>query len=175
MQEKFYIFFDIDGVLNNANWTEETFPLDNDCVKNFADTVNFFKSKYEVHLIMSSSWRSGFNLAEGHSEDVNFILNKLKKFNLEVEDKTPFFIEKNRADEINFYIAENNLQSCKCLAIDDTKHLFGSPLEKNLRLYITNANVGFSRKDFQFLTGNDLNFFDRLKRFLFVAFGFLKS
>ena len=164
--EKFYIFFDIDGVLNCTNgWNEETFPINLQCLKNFADTINFFKTKYEVHLIMSSSWRDGFDLENGHSEDVADILNKLKKFDLEVEDKTPFFIEKNRADEINSYIESHDLQNYKCLAIDDTKHLFGSPLESNLKLYITNFNEGFSKKDFQFLTGADLNFFDKLKRF----------
>ena len=162
--EKFYIFFDIDGVLNSANWDEESFPIDLNCLKNFADTVNFFRKKYDVHLIMSSSWRDGFDLKNGHSEDVAAILKKMQKFNLEVEDKTPFFIEKNRADEINFYIVEKNLQEKKCLAIDDTKHLFSS--EKFFKLYITDAKIGFSRKDFEFLTGANLNIFLRVKRFL---------
>ncbi len=166
MKDKLYIFFDIDGVLNcMSNWDEENFPINLDCLKNFSDTANFFKTKYETHLIMSSSWRDGFNLEEGHSKDVQNILDKLKNFNLEVEDKTPFFMEKNRADEINFYIESHGLENFKCLAIDDTKYLFSSPLKKNLRLYITDANFGFSKKDFQFLTGEDLNFFDRLKRF----------
>ena len=167
MKDKLYIFFDIDGVLNCMNsWDEDHFPLDMDCVKNFADTIIFFQSKYEVHLVMSSSWRSGFDLEEGHSQEVQDILDKLKKFNLEVENKTPFFMKKNRADEINFYIDEHGLQNFKCLAIDDTKHLFASPLKKNLRLYVTDAKFGFSRKDFQNLTGEGLNFFGRLKRFL---------
>ena len=167
MKDKFYIFFDIDGVLNCMNgWDEKNFPLNLDCVKNFADTVNFFKTKYEVHLIMSSSWRSGFDNETGdHAPEMLDILEKLKKFSLTVEDKTPFFMQKNRADEINFYIVEHDLKSFKCLAIDDTKHLFASPLKKNLRLYITDANFGFSKKDFQFLTGEGLNFFLRLKRF----------
>ena len=167
VKEKFYIFFDIDGVLNSMDgWNEENFPIEMKCLKNFADTINFFKSKYEVHLIMSSSWRDGFNYEVGqHTPEVQDILNKLKKFDIEVEDKTPFLMQKNRADEINSYITEHNLQKYKLLAIDDTKHLFGSPLEKNLRLYITDAKVGFSRKDYKFLTGDGLNFFQKMIRF----------
>ena len=167
MQEKFYIFFDIDGVLNSMNsWSEENFPIDLNCLKNFADAVNFFQKKYEVHLIMSSSWRNGFKMEDGtNSPDVQNILDKMKNFNLKVEDKTPFIMQKNRADEINFYIKENNLQNFKCLAIDDTKHLFASKLAKNLKLYITDANFGFSEKDCKILIGEDLNFFERLKRF----------
>ena len=167
MAEKLYIFFDIDGVLNSADgWSMESFPINMECLKNFAAAANFFKRKYEVHLIMSSSWRDGFHF-EGNenSPDVQNILDKMKKFDLEVEDKTPFFMEKNRADEINFYIREHGLQDCKCLAIDDTKHLFASTLERNLKLYITDAKVGFSKADFQFLTGKDLNLFLKLKRF----------
>lgn len=167
MAEKLYIFFDIDGVLNSMDgWNEESFPINMECLKNFAAAVNFFKQKYEVHLIMSSSWRDGFHF-EGNenSSDVQNILDKLKNFDLEVEDKTPFFMEKNRADEINSYIEENNLKDYKCLAIDDTKHLFASTLEANLRLHITDAKVGFSKADFQFLTGKDLNLFLKLKRF----------
>ena len=167
MKEKFYIFFDIDGVLNGVNsWSEENFPISSECLKNFADTINFFKTNYEVHLIMSSSWRDGFHF-EGNenSTDVQNILDKMKKFNLEVEDKTPFMMQKNRADEINFYIEENNLQNFKCLAIDDTKQLFASELAENLKLYITDARTGFSKTDFNFLTGENLNLFDRLKRF----------
>ena len=166
LKEKFYIFFDIDGVLNCINaWDEKNFPLNMDCLKNFADFVNFFQKKYEVHLIMSSSWRDGFDLENGHSEEIKDILKKFRDFDMEVEDKTPFFIEKNRADEINSYIAEHNLQGCKCLAIDDTKSLFSTP-EKLFKLYITDANFGFSRKDFEILTGENLNIFSRLKRFL---------
>lgn len=168
MTKKFYIFFDIDGVLNSVEgWSMENFPINPKCLKNFADTVNFFQTKYEVHLIMSSSWRDGFNF-EGngvHSPEVQDILDKLKKFNIEVEDKTPFLMQKNRADEINFYIVEHNLQDYKLLAIDDTEHLFSSPLEKNLRLYITDAEVGFCRKDYEFLTGDSLNLFHKLIRF----------
>ena len=166
LKEQFYIFFDIDGVLNcMSNWDEKNFPLNLDCVKSFADTVNFFKQKYEVHLIMSSSWRDGFDLEIGHTEEVADILKKFCDFDMKVEDKTPFFMEKNRADEINYYIVRHNLQDYKCLAIDDTKQLFASPLEKNLRLYITDANIGFSQKDFAMLTGEGLNFFARIKRF----------
>ena len=161
----FYIFFDIDGVLNSAEgWDEENFPLNLNCLKNFADFVNFFKKKYEVHLIMSSSWRDGFDLENGHSEEITDILKKFADFDMKVEDKTPFFMEKNRADEINFYIAEKNLQEKKCLAIDDTKHLFAS--KKFFKLYITDAKIGFSRKDFEMLTGEGLNFFSRIKRYL---------
>ena len=167
MKDKLYIFFDIDGVLNCINhWSEKNFPLYLDCVKNFADTVNFFKAKYEVHLIMSSSWRDGFDLVEGHTEYVQDILDKLAQFNLTVEDKTPFFMQKNRADEINFYISEHNLQNYKCLAIDDAKSLFASPLAPNLKLYLTDAHEGFSRADYNLLTGQNLNYFDKLKKFL---------
>ena len=167
MQEKFYIFFDIDGVLNSINsWDEKNFPINFECLKNFADAINFFKKKYETHLIMSSSWRDGFKMEDGtNSQEVQDILDKLKKFNLEVEDKTPFQFKKNRADEINFYIEEHNLQNFKCLAIDDTKNLFASPLAKNLKLYITDANFGFSKRDLKMLTGKDSDFFDKLKRF----------
>ena len=171
--QKLYIFFDIDGVLNCADWNEKTFPINPLCLKYFADTVNFFKLKYEVHLIMSSSWRDGFSLEIGHSPDLQNILDKMKVFSLEVEDKTPFFMKKNRADEINFYIVEHNLQNFKCLAIDDCKHLFGSPLESNLKLYITDAMTGFCKKDFLRIKNDELrikNLVSRIKDFFVKIF-----
>ena len=150
--ERLYIFLDIDGVLNCMNdWSFENFPLNLECVKNLADAVNFFRQNYEVHIILSSSWRSGFNLQEGHSEDVLELLNVLKKFEMTVEDKTPFFPMETRADEINSYISENHLENCRCIVLDDTWHLFGDKLLKNAELYILDSRVGFCRSDFLIL------------------------
>lgn len=164
--DKLYIFLDIDGVLNCTNdWSEENFPLHLGCVKNLADTVNFFRQKYEVHIILSSSWRTGFDLEKGHAVEVAELLKTLEKFGMTVEDKTPFFLEKTRADEVNFYITENHLENFRCIAIDDTRHLFGDKLLKNVELHIVNSRVGFSRKDFLMLTGKGIGKFYRLWNF----------
>jgi len=95
VKEKFYIFFDIDGVLNSMDgWNEENFPIEMKCLKNFADTVNFFKTKYEVHLIMSSSWRDGFNYEVGK----NFPTRS-------IEIETPLeTCHRNTLDEENFVV-----------------------------------------------------------------------
>lgn len=153
MAAKIFLFLDIDGVLNRArDWDKSLFPLNVECIRRFGKTVQKLREENEVHVVLSSSWRDGFSPREGHSAQIATLVERLKPFGIEIEGRTPFFPDGDRAAEINAYIAEKNLGDAICIALDDTEELFRSPLAKNLSLRLINPGRGFCRADFAALT-----------------------
>ena len=111
-----YIFLDVDGVLNNT----AAFSLSNDrmlalseeCLFNYQYLVDKLRQKYEVRVILSSTWR--FN-------KIGF--DKLKQYEdkydaLKLYDSTPISHD-HREKEINRYCDENKIEYKDILIIDD--------------------------------------------------------
>ena len=111
-----YIFLDVDGVLNNV----ATFSLSNDrmlalseeCLFNYQYLVDKLRKKYEVKVILSSTWRynkMGFD--------------KLKEYEnkydaLKLYDSTPIIFD-YRDREIKAYCDDNKIEYKNVLIIDD--------------------------------------------------------
>lgn len=55
----FYIFLDIDGVLNRSSDWKKMYTLNTECIRRFADFVKHLKR--EVNIVLTSSWRTGFS------------------------------------------------------------------------------------------------------------------
>lgn len=111
-----YIFLDVDGVLNNT----AAFSLSNDrmlalseeCLFNYQYLVDKLRQKYEVRVILSSTWR--FN-------KIGF--DKLKQYEdkydaLKLYDSTPISHD-HREKGIKRYCDENKIEYKDILIIDD--------------------------------------------------------
>lgn len=121
--KKFYLFLDIDGVLNNITWLKNCVDnnleekgyyrfIDPKCI----DAINFLidklSEKFDVQVVISSLWK-----LQGH----DYCTEILKKHNLKFKndlDFTPTNFERNRFKEIYKYLTEKK-QFNNFLVIDD--------------------------------------------------------
>lgn len=101
------IFLDLDGVLNN-NYTArkqfEHFEIE------LVENINLFLERFDVNIVMSSSWRSDLNDAILQLEIAGF------KYRERIIDITPFIGD--RGLEIFEWINKNQFNG-KFLVIDD--------------------------------------------------------
>ena len=111
-----YIFLDVDGVLNNV----ATFSLSDDgvlalseeCLFNYQYLVNKLRQKYEVKVILSSTWRynkKGFNKLKEYEDRYDA---------LKLYDSTPISYD-HRKEEIKAYCNKNKIEYKDILIIDD--------------------------------------------------------
>lgn len=103
---KKYIFLDIDGVLNCADWFEECKETDEYTEIN-PEKVRMLKEIVDntgAEIILSSTWR---DLAshDGKPEHpmYTYLVNTLKQFGLSIKDHTPY-IQDNRTQEIKEWL-----------------------------------------------------------------------
>lgn len=111
-----YIFLDVDGVLNNvaafALNDEKILTLSEECLFNYQYLVDKLRKKYEVRVILSSTWR--FNKRG---------IDKLKEYEdrydaLKLYDSIPISHD-YREDEIKKYCNKHNINYKDILIIDD--------------------------------------------------------
>lgn len=131
-----YVFFDVDGVLNNIN-SKKLYTLDNSCVEAFA--------KYIKHncpnpkLIIISSWRNGFEKDYSNcSEPIKRLIDALKPHGLTITDKTMNAPDKDRAKEIMHYLKWHDMDSF--IIVDDDASEYKTPISN---LEIINGETGF--------------------------------
>ena len=124
MKKHFYIFLDVDGVLNNATYfykcfnkhknkgimSCENFPFDPKCLNNLMILKQKLNNNgYKVHIILSSTWRMD-------KISIAIVNSRLAEYGMKVEDKTKIFTG-DRTEEIKDYI---NKHFCvNYLVLDD--------------------------------------------------------
>lgn len=121
-KEVFYIFLDIDGVLNNADYIEECWeknghhamhmnhvPFDPKCLNNLMLLVQHLRLNYEVKIVLSSTWRL-------HEVDYEIVDARIAEYGLTLSGKTPLIGP--RGAEIRHYL-ENNTPYAGFLILDD--------------------------------------------------------
>lgn len=114
-----YLFLDIDGVLNNptamdlAN-NEEIFSDEN--FANYQHLYKFLSQKYEVRVVLSSSWRSNPRLLKIIE---NYREKAADKSCLAIFDKTPDSWRK-REEEFEEYLEEKNISYKDIIILDDS-------------------------------------------------------
>lgn len=114
-----HLFLDIDGVLNNPTAmdlvnNEEIFSDEN--FANYQHLYKFLSQKYEVRVILSSSWRSNpklLKIIENYREKAT------DKSCLTFFDKTPDSWRK-REEEIEEYLIKNNISYKDIIILDDS-------------------------------------------------------
>lgn len=139
----FYIFLDIDGVLNcQRNW-HTPFSLNKNCIKTFTKFVDKIKSIHnDVRIVLSSTWRAGKSVNGNDSAQYEALKDILGEYGVKIYDTTPVS-NKGRQREIEYYIKRNNVKDY--IVIDDDDSLFERPDEINL--YVTDYTIGFTDKD----------------------------
>jgi hypothetical protein len=147
MKEKYYIFLDVDGVLNNERYLKKCFkknggkgmhmyyaPFDPKCLNNLMKLYQKVNRKYDAELVLSSTWRLNEIAIE--------ILNaRLAEYGMKVNEKTSVFGERQE-EIINYLLHKENNNNI--LVIDDDCEdlwLFDRVLVK------TNWKYGFRKKD----------------------------
>lgn len=138
MNELIYIFLDVDGVLNTRTDWKRPFTLNKKCVDRFNDKLSTIKKKYDVKIILSSTWKNGF-VSNNHAPHIKDLMSQLE---CEIIGKTDDM--NNRAAEINSYIAKHKLNPDRCYCIDDDRSLFKKKC--NFHLIFTDENTGYNNE-----------------------------
>ena len=141
MKKNIYIFLDVDGVLNTSDQWIRMYQLNHTCVSHFARFVKSLKA--DVRVILTSSWKNGFDPAGNHTPQIKELLNLLSTRDIPVVGKTETRADGDRAMEINDFITSHHLENEKCIVIDDDKNLFVSSLAPNCSAIWTDAQKGF--------------------------------
>lgn len=118
------IFLDIDNVLNNDK-TEEKTPIgfvgiDDYLVGRLAQIVKATNAK----IVLISTWKDNFIIGEAFQpdEDCQYLYNKLKKYNLYVDDKTvDSFKSFERHFGITYYLKYNRIKG-NYVILDDFEY-----------------------------------------------------
>ncbi len=140
-----YIFFDIDGVLNNeSDWKQEHFHINDSCLSVFKDFISFLSKKFNTSpkLITCSTWRAGYNNKGTNGAGISLLEHKFHQYGLTINGATPVS-SKTRQEEIDYYIRRNNVD--KYIVIDDDASLYNDPSKMNL--FIPNYKTGLTKQD----------------------------
>lgn len=149
MSKHFYIFLDIDGVMNSENYFWECFhrhnvrgimslncyPFDPKCLNNLMilrQKLN--NNEYKVHIILSSTWRM-------NNVDTAIVNSRLAEYGMRITDKT-IILDETRTEEIKEYINRHNCTNY--LVLDDENCDI-----PNDHFIHTNFKTGFDDKKLQ--------------------------
>lgn len=107
----YYIFLDIDGVLNSEDYTRQCYeknggypmhmnfaPFDPRALNNLMYLVQRLRKMGTPKIILSSTWRLD-------DVDTTIVKARIAEYGLRIEDKTPF-IHSNRGEEIETFLEE---------------------------------------------------------------------
>lgn len=124
MNKLFYIFLDVDGVLNDEKYVMKCYerhhkpmhmnhvPFDPSCLLNLYRFVNALEARdYTVKIILSSTWRL-------HEVDYEIVNARLAEYGLSLHDKT-IFLDGIRGLEIQQYLYMNETPSDFVILDDD--------------------------------------------------------
>lgn len=146
-----YIFFDIDGVLNNeSDWRTKRFAINDSCFAVFKSLVDVLTEKYKKRprLIICSTWRAGFNNREMQDSLATSLLGKkFAEAGLTIDGATPVST-KTRQEEIEYFIRRNGVE--KYIVIDDDASLYNDITRINL--YVPDYKTGLTKKDLKKMT-----------------------
>lgn len=148
--EPFYVFLDIDGVLNdekyivkcwNKNGNKAMYmnhvPFDPKCLNNLMKLCFYIeKFNYEPKIILTSTWRL-------HDVDYEIVDARLAEYGLHLSGKTKC-INHNRGKEIADYIKISSHNCYMFLILDDESFDIKSYFPH--QLIQTDFKTGFNRK-----------------------------
>ena len=146
MKRKIYIFLDVDGVLNNINFWKKnyfkygfsagTYSIDEKNIKTLAKLHRKLKDKYELHYVLSSTWRLS---KDGQA----VILNRLRDNGIKLDGITEPNNSEDRGKLILNYL--NNLQSYDlAIAMDDDTFDINPYLTENFHLVAPDFHTGLT-------------------------------
>lgn len=142
---EFYVFFDVDGVLNcKADWTAR-FSLNKSCLDAFGELHKVLSEKYLPVYVISSTWRAGKgDMRSNDAAQYEMLTDRLLAYGIKISGATPVS-DKGRQREIEYYLRRNCCDTEKYLVLDDDRSLFERPEE--IRLFCTDYHTGLTREN----------------------------
>lgn len=154
-QEKlFYIFLDIDGVLNNMEYWNECFarhqvkgimsmncfPFDPKCLNNLMKlNQELQKQNYNVKIVLSSTWRL-------NDYDVAIVNSRLAEYGMRISERTLSLSSGNRGLEIKHFLNEEGMPKAdNYFILDDEIKDIVEQFEE-IHIINTNFNTGFDNE-----------------------------
>lgn len=131
--DRFFVFLDIDGVLNKESMWNKPFSLSDNCIDNFG------KKYHNSRVILISSWKAGFICShdKNNTPQIKELEQKLDKYNIRIIGKVND--EKYRDLSINKFVQEHGI--INYIIIDDDISEYSSNNIDNLLL--VDAKKGF--------------------------------
>ena len=153
----FYIFLDIDGILNNMNYWDECFerhhvkgimsmhyfPFDPKCLNNLMKlNQELQKQNYNVKIVLSSTWRL-------NRIDIEIVNSRLAEYGMRIFANTISLNSGNRGLEIkNFLENEKYGKADNFLILDDEVRDIEKEFEE-IHIIHTDFNIGFDNEKLQ--------------------------
>ena len=156
----FYIFLDVDGVLNTEMDWKRPFTLNSKCISCFLEYMGYLneKHKHEVGIVLTSSWKTGFNSEGNHAVYIKELINAMAPEKIPILDKTEELDQLDRGRSVLNYCKTHNIKDY--IVLDDDKSLFKTAPELNI--YYTNASRSFTKEDVKKLINSDKSSWQRI-------------
>ena len=135
------IFLDIDGVLNKRSQWKRMYSLDEGCIEAFARYANALEGP--CRIVLSSSWKNGWDPAGNHSEPIARLVSMLNRHGLTISGRTEDAEDGDRSMEIKRFIRSRKLESLRCIVIDDDPSLFKTNMPSNCSFLLIDQEEGF--------------------------------
>ena len=146
----YYIFLDIDGVLNDEEYIRQCWemnggypmsmnwvPFDPRALTNLMTLVKVIREYGEPKIILSSTWRL-------HETDIEIVKARIAEYGLRIVDKTPY-IHSKRGLEIQDFLSKQDDKDYSFVILDDDLFDIKDLYEKNLIL--VDRYYGLSNRD----------------------------
>ena len=149
--KEFLIFIDVDGVLNTTNSHITKYEIQDENVRALGmlkDTLE--KCRYEVKVVLSSTWRLGYDEDyEQCSKQVQRLITKLKEVGIVINGKTIVYKDKSRDVEISRYIRGYQLKDIEFeyIILDDDESIFSKEALQAMTFYKVNERTGLTMQD----------------------------
>ena len=144
-QGRLWLFLDVDGVLNTeADW-QRPFPFNTRCVRAFQASLKELRKCFaEVSIILSSSWRSGWDPAN-QPQHIRELCREVPVVGITPQAGASSQ-KGQRGREIRHYLKMHGSPEA-FLILDDDQRLFTDEDRAELPILFTDAKHGFTSKD----------------------------
>lgn len=134
-----YVFLDVDGVLNVKTGEPGYKDVSMFTVRRFVEALEDYE---DVKIVLTSEWRKWFLLPDYCEGYLKSLQNYLRKYGLEVYDKTEKIDYATRELEIQSYVKKKNIKNY--IILDDQRQLYSFD---NKELYLVDGKMGFTKDD----------------------------
>lgn len=144
-QGRLWLFLDVDGVLNTeADW-QRPFTFNTRCVRAFQSSLKELRKHFtEVSIILSSSWRSGWDPAN-QPQHIRELCREVPVVGITPQAGASSQ-KGQRGREIRHYLKMHGTPEA-LIVLDDDPRLFTNADRAELSILFINAKHGFTSED----------------------------
>ncbi len=138
------IFLDVDGVLNCEEDWHQPLTLNRGCVQAFQAALELVSTRFdEVSVILSSSWRFGWN-PKMQPRHLREFCRAIPIFGITPQAQSAL-PQGQRGREIRYYLKRHEMAAY--VIVDDDIHLFSQEDREEMPILLTDARTGFTLAD----------------------------